>query len=423
MSNSSIQGKNEIMTTFPIHPLAELFPPMQGGDFHNLVDDIRKNGLRDPIITLNDAVLDGRNRMRACIVAGVPCHYEPYTGADPLGFVISRNLHRRHLSESQRSMVAAKLAGGGHGGARRPNQAANLPLETELARLTQAEAGGRLNVSERSVRHGRATLDHGTPELIELVESDNLAVSTAADIACMPPPEQEEIVARGPAEIRKAARRIRAARKIRPAATAAPKRAILAPRGQGRHGVIVIDPAWDLQIEHDVRPEQVAFDYPPMNEAELAEFDVAGLAAEDCHLFCWTTQETLPTALRLVQVWGFSYAFTMVWHKNDGIQPVGLPQYNCEFIVYARRGTPKFGDTGAFKCNFYADREEHGGKPNVFYEEVRRVTDGARIDVFGGKMREGFERLDTEDTDFSSGDCTALTSEASLEIQPIPESA
>ena len=73
-----------------------------------------------------------------------------------------------------------------------------------------------------------------------------------------------------------------------------------------RFETIVIDPPWDMaKIERYVRPNQTDFDYPTLNETELAAFPVNAMAAEDCHLFCWTTQRFLPAALRPIGAWGF----------------------------------------------------------------------------------------------------------------------
>jgi N6-adenosine-specific RNA methylase IME4 len=75
------------------------------------------------------------------------------------------------------------------------------------------------------------------------------------------------------------------------------------------------------------------------------------------HLFCWATEKYLPTALDLVAKWGFRYVLTMVWHKPGGFQPHDLAQYNCEFIIYARRGTPVLIDTKDFNvCNSWPRR-------------------------------------------------------------------
>lgn len=98
------------------HPLANLFPLIEGEAFERLVSDLTENGLREKIVLHPDGtILDGRNRYRACIRAGIDAHFEIFTGNDPVAFVISKNLTRRHLNDDQRRMVAAKLASMGRG--------------------------------------------------------------------------------------------------------------------------------------------------------------------------------------------------------------------------------------------------------------------------------------------------------------------
>lgn len=172
----------------------------------------------------------------------------------------------------------------------------------------------------------------------------------------------------------------------------------------GQFSCIVIDPPWPMEkIERDVRPNQVGFDYPPMSEPELVSFGdvLRKVSADDCHLFQWTTHKFLPVALRLLEPWGFRYVLTMVWHKTGGFQPIGLPQYNCEFVIYARRGSPKFIDTKAFNCCFNGARREHSRKPDEFYDVVRRVTDDPRIDIFSRETRDGFAQFGNETSKFS----------------------
>src|SRR5262245_11513701 len=94
----------------PYHPLAKLFPLLEGAEFADLVEDVRQHGVREPIVLYENAILDGRNRYRAALEAGVDCPGEAYEGDDPLAFVVSLNLKRRHLDESQRAWVAAQIA-------------------------------------------------------------------------------------------------------------------------------------------------------------------------------------------------------------------------------------------------------------------------------------------------------------------------
>lgn len=138
---------------------------------------------------------NSRGRLRPARELGIEYPRCDYTGDDPLGFVISRNLARRHLSKSQRAAVAAEIANLDHGGNRKTDQAANLPLDDAPAPVTVAKAAEMLNVSPRSVKNAIAVRDHGVPELGAAVKSGEIAVSAAAEIAKAPADEQAAIVA------------------------------------------------------------------------------------------------------------------------------------------------------------------------------------------------------------------------------------
>jgi hypothetical protein len=97
----------------PVHPAAEIFPPMEGGEFEAFKADIAKHGLHHPIITIGEGadikVLAGRNRQRACIELDIEPQYRPFQGDDPIAFVIGDNIHRRHLTVEQKRDFIAKL--------------------------------------------------------------------------------------------------------------------------------------------------------------------------------------------------------------------------------------------------------------------------------------------------------------------------
>ena len=77
---SANQDATATPTDLPVHLLAELFPPLQDPEFRDLVRDIKAHGLRSPLVTFNGAILDGSNRYRACIEAGVELVTQEYGG-------------------------------------------------------------------------------------------------------------------------------------------------------------------------------------------------------------------------------------------------------------------------------------------------------------------------------------------------------
>jgi hypothetical protein len=102
------------MNELQFHPLADLFPLMEGEEFDALVDDIVANGQRLAIVLYEGMVLDGRNRYRACLKAGiepiVQQHRDGCPGiSDPVAFIISANIHRRHLTAEQKREFIAKV--------------------------------------------------------------------------------------------------------------------------------------------------------------------------------------------------------------------------------------------------------------------------------------------------------------------------
>lgn len=383
-----------VVNEMQVHAVAEIFPRMSEAEFAALKNDIAEHGLREPIWTWRGQVIDGRHRARACEELGSECPSQEYGGDEStlVQFVVSLNLHRRHLDESQRAMVAGKLA----------NLPAHRPTESApIGAVTQDAAADLLNVGRRSVQRAREVIEHGAPELVQAVEAGRVSVSAAATLAEAPKEEQAEIVARGEREILEAAKAIREKKAIARREELQRVRAESPPLPDGKYETIVIDPPWQMEkIERDVAPNQVAFEYPTMDEAQLAAFDVPSMAADDCHLFCWATHKHLPMALRLLEAWGFRYVCAMVWHKPGGFQPFGLPQYNCEFALYARRGSPAFVETKAFPVCFDAPRREHSRKPDEFYDVIRRVTAGPRIDVFSRESRDGFDTYGNESRKF-----------------------
>jgi hypothetical protein len=90
---------------FEIHPAAELLPLIQGDEFRQFVESIRTQGQKEAIKLFDGRVLDGRNRLRACLEIGLPPKFEAWQGADPWEHVWALNAERRHLEPGQRAAL------------------------------------------------------------------------------------------------------------------------------------------------------------------------------------------------------------------------------------------------------------------------------------------------------------------------------
>lgn len=182
------------------HEYANLFPMMPDDDLMRLAEDIKEQGLSDPIITLDGMILDGRNRYKACGINGITPRFEEYTGSDPLGYVVSHNLHRRHLSESQRAVVAAKWAGLKHGGDRK-SDGIKSPIGDlkPTATATRDEASKLLNVGTSSIDRAKKVIKEA-PELVEKIESGEMSVNAAYITTKKPAEEPEPLVVDGTAD-------------------------------------------------------------------------------------------------------------------------------------------------------------------------------------------------------------------------------
>lgn len=212
----------EITTRYAIHEIAQVLPCMSVAEFDALVADIKAHGQRETIKIYEGKVLDGRNRYLACLRAGVEPRVEqwvPKGDENPVDYVISLNLSRRNLSESQRAMVAAKLKPLYDREAQK-RQFANLRHATEemLEGCSGDEhgraadlVGKRLDVSGASVLRGETVLERGVPQLVAMVEQGKASVSAAAVVAELPPSHQQRIVdSKNPARaVTKAAVRIK----------------------------------------------------------------------------------------------------------------------------------------------------------------------------------------------------------------------
>lgn len=178
------------------HEYAELFPMMEAAELEKLAADVKDNGLAHPLVLdQHGRLVDGRNRQKACEMAGVEPATQTRHFADDaavLRFVVGANVHRRHLSESQRAMIAAQVANLEDG---QKKSDADRGRSIDLPAISQADAAEMFSIGEATVRRAAAVHRNGTPELRQAVKDGEIKVSAAAKIATLPPQEQTQKIA------------------------------------------------------------------------------------------------------------------------------------------------------------------------------------------------------------------------------------
>jgi N6-adenosine-specific RNA methylase IME4 len=375
------------------HPLAEIFPLMEGQEFDDLVADIKAHGLREPIVTYGNKILDGRNRYRACVAAGIPCWSNTYKGKDPIAFVISLNLKRRHLNESQRAMAAARLANLPPG--RRPRGkpadlrvsglASNEQQKTDATivadvkawpdgGISQDHAAKVLNVSPRSIQQAAHVQRNGTEEIKSAVDRGKLTVTAAAQAAKLDVETQRKVATQAEAGDAHAARNVikKEARAVRERELG--EKQIKEPTGL--YGVIVTDCEWQFETWSEKGKDRAADNhYPTTPTLELIEQRAAmmrKIAAKDCVLYAWATVPMLLQALQFMVACGFEYKSHQVWIKDQIGTGYWFRNAHELLLVGTKGNIPAPAPGTQFASAIQAPVGEHSAKPELFLEQIEK---------------------------------------------------
>ena len=349
------------------HEYANLFPMLPEVELQALADDIAKHGLNEPVTLLDGKVLDGRNRWKACEMAGISAETTDYTDADPLAFVLSSNLHRRHLNESQRAMVAASIANMSKGDNQYKSEVG------AIAPTSQSDAAVKLNVSRDSVKRARKVKAEAIPEVVAKVEQGEMSVAFASQLAIEPEAVQEIVAAQPtPKEAIKAYREERHKRKPKPELP------------EGKYQVIYADPPWSYNDKQDFEGGIGAIKhYPLMSIDELCDMKVDDLAADDSVLFMWVTSPLLEECFPVIKAWGFKYKTSFVWDKVRH----NMGHYNSvrhEFLLVCTRGSYTPEVKKLYDSVQSIERTgKHSEKPQEFREIIETLyPSGKKIELF-----------------------------------------
>ncbi len=382
----------------PAHPLAGLFPMLSDAEIAELADDICTYGQRVPIMVLDGQVLDGRNRLAACKFAEIEPSFELYEGDDPLAFVLSHNLHRRHLTASQRAMVAAQIVDWETGINQHTAGSANLQTR---------EAARRLSISERAVAAAKRIHDRGSAELVAAIHDGRVSVHAGEAISELEHAAQAEVLRAEEREIKRRAKEIRARQQRERHAVRLTHMDMVATKGQvTAHAwwkddaggptfpVIYADPAWKFKVHSEVtgREKSAENHYPTMDLSEILALGCP--AARDAVLFLWVTD--LANGLACMAAWGFTYKSFWAWNKVYPGEQTGTGYWsfdNVELLLIGTRGNPPapLPGTQPLKCTAHPVGR-HSEKPLWFIEQISRLYPGMpRLEMFSRSAQPGWE--------------------------------
>jgi len=355
---------------------------LQGAEYEALRDDIRDNGQRIPIVIDDEGrVLDGRNRYRACEELDLEPEMEALDASiDPVRYVVSVNVLRRHLDESQRAMVAARLATLAQG------------ARTDIASIeamSQPKAAALLNVGRASVQRAEKVQTRGVPEVAAMVDAGEMPVSAAAELVDRPAAEQKEVVDRvkgGTARhVRDALRQIDYETKTE------------TDLGEvaGLYDVVLADPPWTYG--NSGFKGAAADHYPTMETDDICALPVKDHTIEASVLFLWVTNPLLEDGLRVLKAWGYEYKTNIAWVKDKGTHLGFYVNGYHELLLIGVRGSMLPYDKPLPRSVLESPRRKHSQKPDEVYDMIEKMYPGlSYLEMFARSEREGWKQWGNE---------------------------
>lgn len=354
-------------------------PPLSAEERQHLEENIvQHEGARDPLVVwAHDGqltLLDGHNRYDICTRLGLPfaLHEMTFSSREEAADWIDKNqLGRRNLTaDAFTLLLGRRYARAKQQGKRTDRTSAHFEQKFTTAERLASEHG----VGQATVRRAEKFFHEveRTPELKQAVADGRPVLQVKRELK----------------EQARETRREENRQKI--AAVPQPERAIAVTHA--KFATIVIDPPWDWGDEGDqdqlgrARP-----DYSTMTIDQLERLDVGvTLADDDCHIYLWITNRSLPKGFRLLEAWGFRYITAITWVKPH----FGMGNYfrgQTEHVLFGVKGSQplKRKDVGTV---FMADRGTggHSSKPPSFLELVESCSPGPYLEMFSRSSRAGW---------------------------------
>lgn len=388
------------------HPIANIFPMMSPEEFAELRKDIHQNGQLEPVwLHADGRIIDGRNRYKACMELGITPKYRTWDGDGSLTqFVVSLNLHRRHMSAEQRAAVAVKML-------------PMLEAEAKERMLAGVKVDPTQKVGEGSHKDGESAkqaagiagtnhqyvsdakrIANDAPEVFDMMAAGDVNMPAAKQLASLDVTRRQAVLTElqtasngsgkiGGREVRQALRTVhQQERKEAP------------PLPDDKYRIWYADPPWRYN-DSGVITETDAYGraerhYPTMSIEELCGMGehVKEHCTADAVLFLWVTSPLLEDAFAILRAWGFKYKSSFVWDKVRH----NFAHYNSmrhEFLLVATRGSCTPDEKKLFDSVQSIERtDKHSEKPAEFREIIDTLyTWGKRIELFSRTESEGWD--------------------------------
>lgn len=353
-----------------------LIPPLTADEYNGLEESLLQEGCRDALILWGDTLIDGHNRYEICSKHGIPFETSELffsSRNDVIVWIIKNQFGRRNLPIYERARLALRL---------KPVIAEkakeNQGTRTDLCQKsdkspidTKRELAAAAGVSHDTIAKVEKIEAKASPEVKEQLRDGTLSINQAY-----------QVIRREEKEEKREEQRQENADKIETLSTPLD--------AQGLFQTIVIDPPWDWGDEGDVNQfGRAKPDYHTMPVEQIEALPVGKIADENCHLYLWVTNRSLPKAFHLMEAWGFRYVTCLTWVKSS----IGMGNYfrgSTEQVLFGVKGSQpiKRHDVGT---HFTAPRgQRHSAKPDEFYQLVESCSYGPYIDIFGRDERDGW---------------------------------
>lgn len=370
------------------HELSSIFPLIEGAEFDLLVTSIQERGVDNAIILLDDKVLDGRNRARACLRAKRDIGWEPedfYVNhiGSPYAWVIGQNRTRRNMDKSQHAACATVA-----------RSCQNL---TRDERKAVAVAFG---ISDGYLAEA-VTLQAEKPKEFAQVHSGERNLSEFRVEKTKAKRRAEFAAVHDPGEI-----------------------------PQGQYQVVAADPPWPVGHATEQYSTMSIEAICALGAHNQTCLDKKGLPREGCHgcggvmaaaagdciLYLWAINLMLDEAFDVLRAWGFTYSGIITWNKTVALKDEGIERDDqgravlvrptlkgqgayyrntTEHILVGVRGSMRPPDA-PFTTQFYAPvQDEHSKKPDeIFWPMAMKMSPGPYLEMFArrrwsGKLLDG----------------------------------